>query len=149
MKTKIIYLNQNPEIEKNNKELLGEENDNKKRFDNEQMKLHFYDILEEIELKFAKEKNLQEELKIIFLDIELTIDSKFLVFAFAYEELENKYKLEALTLIEEIHSRFGEGYEYLTKSTLIEFIKEILKQKKIQIEKDSLQKKRFRNYSKS
>lgn len=111
-------------------------------FNNEQMKLHLYDICEAIELKFSKNLNsTDEDLQIIFKKQLISIEPSLVEFAFVYEEFDNTYKLEAKTLIEEIILRFGDGYEHVTERLIVDFLKEILKQKKLQDEKEAFKRK--------
>ncbi|MBF2709337.1 hypothetical protein [Flavobacterium soyangense] len=106
------------------------------------MKLHLYDICEAIELKSSQESiSTKEDLKIIFKNQLISIEPSLVEFAFAYEELNNTYQLEAKMLIEEMISRFGDGYEHVPEKLIVDFLKEILKQKKLQDEKEVFKRK--------
>ena len=112
------------------------------KFNNEQMLLHLYDIGEAIELKFSKESiSTDKDLIITFKNQLISIEPILVKLAFEYEEFDNTYKLEAKTLIQEIISRFGDGYEHVTEKLIVDFLKEILKQKKLQIEKEEFKRK--------
>lgn len=109
-------------------------------FDNEQMLLHFLDKWEEIELKFSKElTSTKEDLNIIFQNQVIAIEPSLVISAFAYEKLNNTYRLEAKTLIEEIMLRVG--YSHVSEELIIDFFKEIIKEKKLQIEKEEFKRK--------
>jgi hypothetical protein len=111
-------------------------------FNNEQMKLHLYDIGEVIKLKFSQESiSTDGDLIITFKNQLISIEPSLVEFAFAYEELNNTYQLEAKMLIEEMISRFGDGYEHVPETLIVDFLKEILKQKKLQIEKEAFKRK--------
>ncbi len=120
-----------------------EEIQNKKStFDNEQMLLHFYDIGEAIKLKHSKESiSTEEDLNIIFQNQLISIEPSIVNSALAYEELNNTYKLEAKTLIEEIVLRCGDGYSHINENIIVDFLNEIIKQKKLQIEKETFKRK--------
>lgn len=114
----------------------------KSKFDNEQMLLHFYDISEGIELKFSKESNsIEEDLKINFRNQLISIEPSLTEFAFTYEELNKTFRLEAKTLIEELIIRMGDEYSLITETLVVDFLKEILKEKKLQIEKEAFKRK--------
>lgn len=111
-------------------------------FNNEQMHLHFYDICEAIELKYSQELNSRkEDLQIIIKNQLVSIEPCLVEFALVYEEFYNTYKLEAKTLIEVLISRFGDGYEHVTETLIIDFLNEIIKQKKLQDEKEAFKRK--------
>ena len=136
-RAKMMFL-----IEKEQKSQEEEKLNEKPAFDNEQMILHFYDIGEAIKLKHSKESiSTEEDLNIIFQNQLISIEPSIVNSALAYEELNNTYKLEAKTLIEEIISRFGDGYEHITETLVVDFLKEILKQKKLQDEKEAFKRK--------
>ena len=112
------------------------------KFNNEQMLLHYYDICEAIQLKFSQESiSTNKDLIITFKNQLISIEPILVKLAFEYEEFDKTYKLEARTLIGEIISRLGEGYEHVPKSLIIDFLKEILKQKKLQDEKEAFKRK--------
>ncbi len=111
-------------------------------FDNEQMHLHFYDIGEAIELKFSQESiSTDKDLIITFKNQLISIEPILVKMAFEYEEFDKTYKLEAKTLIGEIILRMGEGYEHVTETLIVDFLQEILKEKKLQIEKEAFRRK--------
>lgn len=112
------------------------------KFNNEQMLLHLYDIGEAIELKFSKDSNSTDgDLKILFKNQLIPIEPSLIEFAFAYEELNKTFRLEAKTLIEELILRMGDGYSHITETLIIDFLNEILKEKKLQIEKEAFKRK--------
>ena len=97
------------------------------RFDNEQMLLHFGDILDKLKMD-----------KDLFINVEfqgesIKIDSSFINFVIAYEKLKKKYRLESETLLEEIIFRKNNEHNF-TKYYLKDFFniafKEILLHKK-------------------
>lgn len=146
--TKIMsYLKEQKEAEKNMSpadKIVGNsaKPNNKSCFDNEQMLLHFYDILESIKLKFQKESiSADDDLIINFGNQFISIEPGMVNFALAYEELNNTYKLEAITLIEEIILRIEDENPNLTKTTIINFFNEIIKEKKLQDEKEAFKRK--------
>jgi hypothetical protein len=106
-------------------------------FDNDQMYLHLYEIFEAIKLKFSQE----ESFTVTFQNTVIPIDLSTIEIAFAYEELNRTYRLEAKTLIEEIISRIGSGYPHITENLMVDFLKEIIKQKKLHDEKEAFNKK--------
>jgi hypothetical protein len=106
------------------------------------MLLHFFNKREAIKLKFSKELiSMEEELNINFRNQVISIEPSIVVSAFAYEELNNIYKLEARTLIKLIFSRFGDEYAHLTEALIVDFLNEIIKEKKLQIEKEVFKRK--------
>jgi hypothetical protein len=124
--------------QKNNKEKQNEI----PAFDNEQMLLHFYDISEAIKLKFSKESiTTGENLIITFKNQLISIEPSVINSALTYEKLNKKYKLEAKTFIKEIHSRFDNGHSHVTESFIVDFLNEIIKEKKLQDEKSALKRK--------
>lgn len=141
----LTYQREQREVNENNvsiKDEIGNEEklNQKHQFDNEQMLLHFFDKRQEIELKFSQELiSTEEDLKIIFKNQVMAIEHSLVVSAFAYEELNNTYRLEAKTLIEEIMLRVG--YSNVSEALIIDFLKEIIKEKKIQIEKEAFKRK--------
>ena len=146
MKSKIIATaNKNPKYKAVLDEAILKSQERRKQpetsaFDNEQMLLHFLDKCEEIELKFSEELiTTEEDLNIIFQNQVIAIKPSVVVTAFAYEELNNTYRLEAKTLIEEIMLRVG--YSHVSEALIIDFLKEIIKEKKLQIEKESFKRK--------
>lgn len=111
-------------------------------FKNEQMLLHLYDICEAIELKFSQDPNsTDEDLKIIFKNQLIPIEPSLVEFALAYEELNKTFRLEAKTLIEELILRMGDGYSHITETLVVDFLNEIIKEKKLQIEKEAFKRK--------
>ena len=119
-----------------------EKQDETPKFNNEQMLLHLYDIGEAIELKFSQESiSTDKDLIITFKNQLIPIEPSLIEFAFAYEELNKTFRLEAKTLIEELILRMGEGYSHITETLIIDFLNEILKEKKLQIEKEAFKRK--------
>lgn len=119
-----------------------EKQDETPKFNNEQMLLHLYDIGEAIELKFSQESISKDgDLKILFKNQLIPIEPPLVEFAFAYEELNKTFRLEAKTLIEELILRMGDGYSHITETLIVDFLNEILKEKKLQIEKESFKRK--------
>jgi hypothetical protein len=99
-------------------------------FDNEQMLLHFFDIRKCIQLKFSQDPNSTEkELKITFQNQIIFIEPGVVISAFAYEELNLIYRLEAKYLVELIFSKCGERFSSATKTVIVSFLKEIIEQK--------------------
>ena len=148
VKSKIIATaNKNPKYKAVLDEAILKSQERRKQpetsaFDNEQMLLHFSDKREEVELKFSEELiSTDEDLNIIFRNQVIAIDPSMVVSAFAYEELNNSYRLEAKTLIEEIILRIGDGYAHVTDSLIVDFLNEIIKEKKLQIEKEAFKRK--------
>jgi hypothetical protein len=146
MKSKIIETaRKNPKFKMIMDEAILKSQEKRKQteipaFDNEQMLLHFLDKREEVELKFRKELiSTEEDLNIIFQNQVMAIEPSLVVSAFAYEELNNTYSLEAKTLIEEIMLRVG--YSHVSEALIIDFLNEIIKQKKLQIEKEAFKRK--------
>ncbi len=138
------YQRSQTEVNEDNVSVKGkidneETQKDKSKFDNEQMLLHFLDKCEEIELKFSKELiSTEENLNIIFQNQVMAIEPSIVVSAFAYEELNNTYRLEAKTLIEEIMLRVG--FTHVSEAIIIDFLKEIIKEKKLQIEKEAFKR---------
>lgn len=61
---------------------------------NEQIKLHLYDISEAIQLKFSQEAiATEEDLNINYQNHFISIEPSLVEFAFAYEELNKIYQL--------------------------------------------------------
>lgn len=119
-----------------------EKQDETPKFNNEQMLLHLYDIGEAIELKFSQESiSTDGDLKILFKNQLIPIEPSLIEFAFAYEELNKTFRLEAKTLIEELILRMGDGYSHITETLIVDFLNEILKEKKLQIEKKAFKRK--------
>jgi hypothetical protein len=84
------------------------------RFDNEQMLLHFGDILDKLKID-----------KDLFINVEfhgksIIIDSSLINFIIAYKKLKKKYRLESVTLLEEIIFRLNKA-QYFNKDYLKEF----------------------------
>lgn len=118
----------------------GKKHNETPKFNNEQMLLHFLDKREEVELKFWKELiSTEEDLNIIFQNQVIAIEPSLVVSAFAYEELNNTYRLEAKTLIDEIMLRVG--YCHVSEALIIDFLKEIIREKKLQIKKEAFKRK--------
>ena len=114
----------------------------KSTFDNEQMLLHFYNMREAIKLRLSKETiSSEQDLNIIFKNKLIPIEPSIVISALAYEELKDTYILEAKTLIELIFSRIGDGYSHSTEELIVDFINEIIKEKKLQIEKEDFKRK--------
>lgn len=125
-----------------NERLDKEKQDETPKFKNEQMLLHLYDIGEAIELKFSQESiSTDKDLIITFKNQLISIEPILVKMAFEYEEFDKTYKLEAKTLIEEIILRMGDGYAHVTETLIVDFLKEILKEKKLQIEKEAFKRK--------
>ena len=122
--------------------LNKEKQDETPKFNNEQMLLHLYDIGEAIELKFSQESiSTDKDLNITFKNQLISIEPILVKMAFEYEEFNKTYKLEAKTLIEEIILRMGDGYAHVPEKLIVDFLQEILKEKKLQIEKESFKRK--------
>ena len=114
----------------------------KSTFDNEQMLLHFHDISEAIKLKHSKELfSTEEDLIITFKNQLISIEPSVVNSALAYEKLNKTYRLEAKAFIEVILSRFGDGYSRVTEELIVDFLNEIIKEKKLQIEKEDFKRK--------
>lgn len=111
-------------------------------FDNEQMLLHFYDMTESIRLKFSKKKfSNKKNFEIVFNNQLIEIDPELVIVAFAYKKLNKTYKIEGKTFIQELISRCGEGYSHINEIVLVNFLNEIIIQKKLQIEKEAFKRK--------
>ena len=106
------------------------------------MILHFYDIGEAIKLKFSKASITKEDdLIITFKNQLVSIEPSVVNSALTYEKLNKKYRLEAKTFIEVVLSRFGDGYSHLTETLIVDFLNEIIKEKKLQDEKEAFKRK--------
>lgn len=93
-----------------------------------------------IKLKHSKESiSTEEDLIINFKNQLISIEPNIVNSALAYEELNNTYKLQAKTFIEEIMLRVG--YSHVSEALIIDFLKEIIKEKKLQIEKEAFKRK--------
>jgi hypothetical protein len=111
-------------------------------FDNDQMYLHLHEICEAIKLKFSQEESFtKESFTVTFQNTIIPIDLNTIEIAFAYEELNRTYRLEAKTLIEEIIARIGSGYAHITETLMVDFLKEIIEQKKLHDEKKAFNRK--------
>lgn len=122
--------------------LLKEQTNNieNETFDNEQMILHLYDIMEAIDLKISDGKILiVEDLVVTYKNQLIPIEVSLIKLAYIYEKLEKTFRLEAKILIEMILSR-GQ-LEYITELDLIDLLKEIRKQQKLQNEKKAFKSK--------
>lgn len=107
------------------------------QFENKQMYNHLHDIFESIHLKLANETTFnQDNFKITFQNKLIPIDSNTLEIALAYEELNKTYRLEAKTLIELLLVELVEKDSNVTENFIINFLNEIIKQKKLQTEKE-------------
>jgi len=134
--------NKNPKFKVLKNEVISRKQNEILAFDNEQMKLHFYDISEAIDLKFSQESiSSDEDLIITFKNQFISIEPSLVKSALAYEELNNTYKLEGKSFIDEILSRFGDGYAHVTETLIIDFLNEIINQKKLQNEKETFKRK--------
>lgn len=122
-------LNEKPKKKTNTKNIKSE-------FDNSQMLEHLGEIFEEITLKLSNDDSTKEDFNILYRNKIITVDQKMFEFAFAYTELEKKYRLEGIYLIEEVLKRVGSNLIHLTKNELSFFFKEIVKQKKYFDEKE-------------
>jgi len=113
----------------------------KSEFNNEQMLLHFADITDEITLKLSNDDSTKEDFNILYRNKIITVDQSMFEFAFAYTELEKKYRLEGISLIDEILKRGNYNFTHFTQNKLSFFLKEIVKQKKYFDEKEKWKKR--------
>jgi hypothetical protein len=101
----------------------------------------FY-LCEAIQLKFSQESiSTDKDFIITFKNQLISIEPSLVEFGFAYEGLNKTFRLEAKTLIEELILRIGNGYSHITETLIIDFFKEILKEKKLQDEKEAFKRK--------
>jgi hypothetical protein len=113
----------------------------KSEFDNVRLPLHYVDISEEIILKLSQEDSTKKDFNILYRDKIITVDHKMFEFAFTYTELEKKYRLEGIYLLEEVLKRTSNNLYHLTHSELSFFYKEIVKQRKYFDEKEKWKKR--------
>ncbi len=113
----------------------------KSEFDNSQMLEHLGEIFEEIALKLSKDNSTTEDFNILYRNQIITVNNSLFEFAFAYTELEKKYRLEGIYLIEEVFKRIGYNLIHLTQNEFSFFLKEIVKQKKYFDEKKEWKKR--------
>lgn len=105
------------------------------------MLLHFADITDEITLKLSNDDSTKEDFNILYRNKIITVDQSMFEFAFAYTELEKKYRLEGVSLIDEILKRGNYNFTHFTQNELSFFLKEIVKQKKHFDEKEKWKKR--------
>jgi hypothetical protein len=113
----------------------------KSEFDNEQMLLHLADITDEITLKLSNDDSSKEDFNILFRNKIVIVNQSMYEFAFAYTELEKKYRLEGVSLIEEVAKRIDDNTIHITQNELSLFLKEIIRQKKHYDEKKEWKKR--------
>ncbi len=127
-------LNEKPKIKSKINKIKSE-------FNNEQMLLHLADIIDEITLKLSNDDSSKEDFNILYRNQIIIVNQSMLEFAFAYTELEKKYRLEGIYLIEEVFKRIGYNLIHLTQNEFSFFLKEIVKQKKYFDEKKEWKKR--------
>jgi len=109
-------------------------------FKNEQMLLHLVDISDEIDLKISEGKIIiYEDLVVTYKNRIIPIEISIIKLAYIYKKLEKTFRLEAKILIEEIFNR-GQ-LNYITELDIINILKEIRKQQKLQAEKTAFKNK--------
>ncbi len=113
----------------------------KSEFDNEQMLLHFADITDEITLKLSNDDSSKEDFNILYRNKIIIVNQSMFEFALAYIELEKKYRLESISLINEISYRRGHNFTHFTQNDLSLLFKEIVKQKTYFDEKEKWKKR--------
>lgn len=110
-------------------------------FDNEQMLLNLFDILEEIDLKITKGKiGLENEIVITYKNRIIPIDTSLVKFAYAYKRLEKTYRLEAKMLIDLILSK-NVNNEHISEFDIINLFYEIRKEHKVQKKNNAFKKR--------
>lgn len=116
------------------------EKTNDKPFDYEQMNIHLYDIIEEIDLKVSKRKiKVHYDLVINYRNTTIPVNITMIKFAYIYKKLKKTYRLDAKILLEKILT--DNEINHITEFELTDLLKEIRKQNKIQAEKEVLKKK--------
>lgn len=116
--------------------------EDKSVFKNVRMLLHLYEIEEEIKKKYCNDPVLiKEKMSIVFNNNTIEVNQSIIVTAFAFVELNDIYRLEGKSFIEEILLRLGDNQLSIPEETIVDLFKEIVRQIKQQIERDCFKKK--------
>lgn len=120
----------------------NERSEDKLTFKNKQMLLHLYEIEEGIKKNYCNDPVLiKEKMSIVFNNNTIEVNQSIIVTAFAFVELNDIYRLEGKSFIEEILLRLGDNQLSIPEETIVDLFKEIVRQIKQQIERECFKEK--------